>query len=362
MRQVLFILLLFNLGLFAQDFSVETITPLSSEVFETSGLIQIEERLITHNDSGDGPYLYEIDTIDGSIVRTVVIGNATNIDWEDITNDTDYIYVGDFGNNDGNRLDLSIYRILISDYLTTDNDTVFCDTIRFNYSDQVSFEPATFTTNYDAEAFIAMEDSLYLFTKNWGDLNSHIYSIPKIPGEYPVSIVDTLYVEGLVTGATYDTEKVEILLIGYSIFDNFLFLIQDFSGSAFSESLLTKAYPTFEGSRQTEGVAAVGNHNYYVSSEKDGENLSLLHLVSISNFAELPVYNSLQISIYPNPTRAIINIEGEYTSLEIVDIQGNKCFESTLNSIDLSHLPKGVYVLRIRTIENNSISKKIILN
>jgi len=66
----------------AQQISETTI--LSDSVLETSGLIFLDGRLITHNDSGDGAKLYEIDTLTGDVLRTVFIRNAPHRDWEDI--------------------------------------------------------------------------------------------------------------------------------------------------------------------------------------------------------------------------------------------------------------------------------------
>jgi len=41
--------------------------PLSYNVRETSGLIYLNGKLITHNDSGGEPALYELDTITGNV-------------------------------------------------------------------------------------------------------------------------------------------------------------------------------------------------------------------------------------------------------------------------------------------------------
>ena len=95
---------------------IENITEkynLPNSISETSGLLFYNGKLITHNDSGDAANLYELDTIRGNITRTITISNATNSDWEDITQDDTHIYIGDFGNNsNGNRQDLKIYKIL----------------------------------------------------------------------------------------------------------------------------------------------------------------------------------------------------------------------------------------------------------
>ena len=57
--------------------TIEEKFELPDEVKETSGLLFFNEKVITHNDSGDGPYLYEIDTINGNISRVITITNAT---------------------------------------------------------------------------------------------------------------------------------------------------------------------------------------------------------------------------------------------------------------------------------------------
>jgi len=60
---------------------------LPATISETSGLLFFNGKLITHNDSGDAANLYELDTITGNITRTININNATNVDWEDVTQD-----------------------------------------------------------------------------------------------------------------------------------------------------------------------------------------------------------------------------------------------------------------------------------
>jgi len=60
--------------------------------------------------------------------------------------------------------------------------------------------------------------------------------------------------------------------------------------------------------------------------------------------------NQLNVSIYPNPTSDIVNIEGNYSQLKVVvyDILGKQVIkESITNSIDISQLEKGVYILQL---------------
>ena len=60
--------------------------------------------------------------------------------------------------------------------------------------------------------------------------------------------------------------------------------------------------------------------------------------------------NQLDISIYPNPTSDRIYIEGNYTQLKAVvyDILGKQVMNKSItNSIDISQLDKGVYILQL---------------
>jgi surface protein len=60
--------------------------------------------------------------------------------------------------------------------------------------------------------------------------------------------------------------------------------------------------------------------------------------------------NQLEISIYPNPTSDIVYIDGNYTQLKVFvyDILGKQVINKSItNSIDISQLEKGVYILQL---------------
>ncbi len=345
---VLFLALLFCQLTYPQSFTFETVTALNEDLNETSGLIWLEDRLISHNDSGDDHFLYEIDTLTGEISRQVVVVNAASSDWEDICADEDYIYIGDFGNNAGTRSDLRIYRVSIDSYLSAVNDTVYSDTILFNYSDQISFEPATYTTNFDAEAMIAYNDSLYIFTKNWGNYWTNIYSLPKEPGTYSISKIDSINTEGLVTGAVYNPISEEIILTGYTIFDPFIYYLSDFIGNNFSDGSNVRIAPSFEGSIQIEGIAAFNDHQYYVSSEKMGADPSILHRLTLTDFAGISANDDLKVLAYPNPISDLITIKKtDLKEVNIFTMKGELVLTSNQNSINTEHLQRGTYLVQV---------------
>ena len=74
-------------------------TKLDEKLYENSGLMFFDGDIWTFNDSGGEPEIYRIDEACGKISQTVILENAKNHDWEDITQDNKYIYLSDAGNN-----------------------------------------------------------------------------------------------------------------------------------------------------------------------------------------------------------------------------------------------------------------------
>jgi hypothetical protein len=84
---------------------------------ESSGIAASRKHpgiLYTHNDSGNAPILFAIRT-NGEIAALYILEGATNVDWEDIAIGPSpsgighSIYIGDIGNNRGDRDIVTIY-------------------------------------------------------------------------------------------------------------------------------------------------------------------------------------------------------------------------------------------------------------
>ena len=106
---------------------------------ETSGLEFYNNNFITHNDSGGEPSLYVFNEM-GEVIETIGLDKnpyfeIENNDWEDITNDNEYLFVADTGNNFGNRDNLNIIRV------SKGTDLMVDGIIEISYSDQESFFP-----------------------------------------------------------------------------------------------------------------------------------------------------------------------------------------------------------------------------
>jgi len=331
---------------------------LSSEISETSGLVFFEEGLLTHNDNAD-ENLYVIDTINGSTLSSLSIPNVVNSDWEEITQDSLYLYVGDFGNNAGNRTDLHILRIEKSSLL---EGTPAIDTIVFAYEDQIDFTPSNQNTAFDCEAFIAGNDSLFLFTKNWDNQTTVCYSLPKIPGDYLAHRKDSSAVNGLITGATYLQNKRLIILSGYSsLLQPFMYLLFDFEGTDFFSSFQQKINPSLNF-HQVEGVATTNGIDVYLTNEYVSQSF-ITNQQKLHKFDLTPVLGdylsgnnvlseSSDIRIFPNPAKDIVHIQASKKSLclEVRNSEGILVKKARIRhdtDLDISDLPNGRYFISI---------------
>lgn len=236
---------------------------LDEKVHETSGLLFWNSKLWTHNDDGD-TNLYALDKNSGEILETIALKNVKNIDWESISQDENYIYIGDFGNNvTGNRTDLKILRIEKEPIL---KGTQKIDTISFSYSDQVDFKAKTSNkTDFDGEAFIVKNDSIFIFTKQWKSQRTNVYSLPKNPGKYEARFKESYNVNGLITDATYLENK--IVLCGYSKkLKPFLYVLSDFDENNFFSGNKKKIKLKLPF-HQVEGITFEDKKTFYLTNE-----------------------------------------------------------------------------------------------
>ncbi|MCW5515522.1 T9SS C-terminal target domain-containing protein [Muriicola sp. Z0-33] len=365
---------------------VANIGVLPGAISETSGLIFFNDKLITHNDSGNSAFLYELDTVNFNISRTVTVVNADNADWEDLTQDEDYIYIGDFGNNLGGREDLAIYRIAKSDYIAS--DTVMADRIDFSYEDQIDFD-GNELSDWDAEAFIALENEFIIFTKQWQSNGTNAYSLPKTPGTYQAVNVGGYISDGLITGATYNVLSGVLFLVGYSQQLQPFLIRQDELTDEFSFSSTAEKIPLSVGFAQIESIAYSDENTYYLTSERfTNDNPPITLDAGIFSFntnddvigeenpeepppVDPPVNGEdgeeLIIFIAPNSKELqySLNVDVELFGRAIFDVTGRRIHHThandiVSNTIDLSIFRSAVYYLTFY-LQGRTIAKPFIL-
>lgn len=223
---------------------------------EGSGLVRSakDSTFWTLNDGGGKAEIYEINK-KGKLLKTLPIPNTKNQDWEEITRDEKgNLFIGDFGNNDNTRKDLVIYKF-------PENQPDKLEKIHFHYADQKVFPPKNNDLNFDCEAFFALGDSLYLFSKNRGDKSVKLYVIPSRAGDYALVPQGKIFLKTMVTGAAISPNKKIFALLTYG--KVFLFYI-DNQGVSFKKPMLCIKF----AHKQTEGITFLTDETMMISNEE----------------------------------------------------------------------------------------------
>ena len=233
-KKILPIVLLSSVFSFCQrDSSIITeLFTLPKQLKEVSGIVfsHNNQLIWTLEDSGNANEIYGLDS-QGKIEKTITIAQTENIDWEDITKDSkENLYIGDFGNNDNTRKDLSIYKI---DKDSLNNQSVIPSyKISFVYPEQTEFPPKKTKLFYDVEAFVEYKNNFYLFTKNRSkgfDGTTFLYKVPNQAGFYQAQLLGQFKAEGdyqnaAITSASISPDGKKVALLSHSqvwVFDSF---------------------------------------------------------------------------------------------------------------------------------------------
>jgi Secretion system C-terminal sorting domain len=344
------------------NYSLTQINELPDILEECSGAELLSSGLWVHNDSGNENEIYRIDSISGEILQTVNISNVSNKDWEDFAENENYLFIGDFGNNPGNRTDLKIYRISKNDL---SNNMVNAQSINFEYSDQIDFSENNNNHDFDCEAFLFYNNQLHLFTKNWVDNQTRHYTLSAEPGTHIAQLKDSFNVNGLITGADISDSN-EIVLLGYTEFGfNFMWLLFDFEGDDFFSGNKRKiSLGTAMTNSQTEGITFRENGYGYIVSEKFKVNeqftlpqkllsFSISQWIDgITSTKDISLLKS--ISVYPNPINGFFEIKNTHKIElswrlynEIGQLIKNGETATLKTNIDAVDLAAGIYYLLI---------------
>jgi hypothetical protein len=225
-----------------------------------------DTKLWAINDSGNGPYLFLLDTETAETLCTYHLPNLTNVDWEEISlgkgiygNST--LYIGDIGNNFLNRSKLQIYVIpepvCRSD--TNKNITLKPDHIELNY-----IYP---DGHHNAEAFFVDDDTqdIYIITKENINSGVYLFPFPQDPGK-----TQTLTYLGslpfpMVVAADYYTDNRLLMIKTYDR----IFLWENNENKKLSELIfdVPQYAPYYPVEMQGESLS-IGSSGYYTLSEK----------------------------------------------------------------------------------------------
>lgn len=200
----------------------------------------------THNDSGDGAYLYAFDRKGGKR-GTWLVNGAKAFDWEDIAAGPgpqpgrSYLYIGDIGDNDKDRREVIVYRV--PEPSITDKDaytdrsapaeTEHAEAIHLRYPDG----------RHDAESLAVHPTTgdLYLITKTRNTTTAA--GVYKLAAPFSLTEVNTLVkvgnlrtpslTPGMITGADISPDGRKIVFCDY--FNAYEMILPDDKGAGFDD-------------------------------------------------------------------------------------------------------------------------------
>lgn len=243
---------------------------LPKKLKEVSGiaLSQDQKTIWAIEDAGNKNVVYGLNR-QGELVNDVLVENAENNDWEDITKDAaGNIYIGDFGNNENGRQNLSILKLDLKN--DSQKSTKVIQTTKFHYEGQTEFPPKKSNLLYDCEAFVEKDGSFYLFTKNRSkgfDGTFLVFQIPNKEGDFEAKLIGKLKLEGgysdaAITSAAINSKNEIVLLTHKNIH-----VLSGFTANDFNSAKIQKL--PLNHNSQKEAVVFVDDKTLLIADEKD---------------------------------------------------------------------------------------------
>jgi hypothetical protein len=255
------------------------------KIKEISGMIYMPQTKMIWGlqDSGNDNALFGLDANSGELKKKCTITNATNIDWEELTKDSQgNVYIGDFGNNNNTRRDLCIYKVGASKLNMSSTKADY--KISFSFPEQKEFPPKKSALFFDTEAFIEYQGYFYLFTKNRSknfDGTSLVYKIRNAVGVQQAQLIGKLktcekYNSCQITGAALSPDKSKIILLCHDK----VFLLSGFKGG----TVLNGSKTLFELGHfsQKEAITFIDNDQLLIADEAEKKGKSKMYLTSLS--------------------------------------------------------------------------------
>lgn len=345
-----------------QTLQLDVVCSLPGSVEETSALENGPDGCFwTHNDSGNSPTLYCVDTL-GNTTREVTVNGVVNTDWEELAKSNNgTLYVGDFGNNSLNRTDLRIHIIPEMDTNTVNADVE--GAIEFSFPDQYNYPPNGDYGNFDMEAMLWWNDTLHLFSKDRSLPNTEHtkrYKLPATAGSYVAELVDSFQTGTTsflysITAADISEDGSQMVLLNA----DHIWLFSNYSGTDFfGGSVQELNLGTFT---QKEGVCFRNGHIYITDEDSfvPGGKLYRVNpgvFVDVAESREEIQVQAIYNSDYEFERVQLPETVNEFT-WQLFSVNGRllKSKTSNKNVLKRKSLPakSGMYVLHIQ-VENNA--------
>jgi hypothetical protein len=241
---------------------------LPNELKEVSGTETVAGSKLTWmlNDGGNKSKIYGVSN-KGKIVKEVRI-KSNNNDWEDLASDEKgNLYIGDFGNNESKRKNLSILKVKHKDLESSKKVEV--EKIKFYYDRQTKYPPKRKQLFFDAESFFYFNNSFYIFTKSrvknkFG--KTSLYKIPAKKGNHKAKFIadfnNGIAMDSWITSADISDDGKKVVLLSPSS----ILIFTDFKGDNFLSGKLTKMPLNYTS--QKEGITFNDNKTLLITDEK----------------------------------------------------------------------------------------------
>lgn len=250
--------------------SVEFALP--KKLKEVSGIALSKDKktIWAIEDQGNKNVIYGLDR-QGNQIADILVENAENRDWEDITADAQgNIYIGDFGNNENNRQDLSILKVDLKE--SSQKAAKVTQTTTFHYEGQTEFPPKKSNWLYDCEAFVEKDGYFYLFTKNRSkgfDGTFLVFQVPNKAGDFEAKLVAKLKLQGgysdaAITSAAINSRNQVVLLTHKNVY-----VLSSFFDKNFETAVIQKT--PLNHNSQKEAVVYLDDKTLLIADEKDGK-------------------------------------------------------------------------------------------
>ncbi len=332
------VICLIGLVVSAQEQLLQQINIIEGEVFEVSGITALSTgEIFVIGDSGNAPTIYQIDA-NGKVIHQIYMDGAQNVDWEDLQLDMrDNLYIGDTGNNLGNREELVIYKI------ANFSRQMRLDTIHYTYEDQISFEPDN-NTPFDCEAFVILEDKIHLFSKDRGiPGTTKRYLLNTTNPLQEAALIDATFTEVWITGADYKHSSDELFFCS----DQRVLLFSDYSTSGLSNQICRAEINT----SQIEAIHVNQFDEFFLVEDVESGTASILYRFITTCKTEAKVY----ISSNPSLSGFIVESSSIIYKIKVFTTNGKLVESYNINNgcvkclINLEILKPEVYILKVHT-------------
>ena len=313
---------------------------------EISGMVACNGGWLVHGDGGAPPAMFVIND-KGNVTDTFNIA-AVNNDWEDLAENNNNYFIGDFGNNTGSRKDLKIY-MLRKDSIHIQGYKP--EILNFSFADQTDFSSSQFT-DFDCEAMAAVGDTLYIFSKSKASGVCRIYKTAAIAGSAKIAVFDTLQFPFWATGAAYSGNR--LYVVGYSpnwdmSLNPWLYTTDMVNGKINHKG--ARVYPlSVTGSKQTEAVNVGLKGKLYVSAEAYRQDSATMYEVTLPAAKAYSVIYRSDI-LKPNPviSEAYYTGPDAFCTYTLFNSGGIKMMQGEFSEnkrLDLGLLGSGIYLLK----------------